>query len=92
MESQGTDSLSADNRVAPSHIVCSSICPIPSGPCLQPVNAGSQGRISPIADVEQQAILGAIAQLHGDKLMAANLLGLGKTAFYRKLKKYGEIL
>ena len=43
-----------------------------------------------MSDVEKQAILGAIKQLHGDKLMAAKLLGIGKTTLYRKLKEYGE--
>jgi DNA-binding NtrC family response regulator len=41
-----------------------------------------------MADLEKQAILGAIAQLHGDKLTAAKLLGIGKTTLYRKLKAY----
>jgi DNA-binding NtrC family response regulator len=49
-----------------------------------------EGRIAPIADLEKQAILGAIAQLHGDKLTAAKLLGIGKTTLYRKLKEYAE--
>ena len=39
--------------------------------------------------MEKQAILGTIRQLHGDKLMAARLLGIGKTTLYRKLKEYG---
>lgn len=42
-----------------------------------------------IAEMEKQAILGAIKQLNGDKLMAARLLGIGKTTLYRKLKEYG---
>jgi transcriptional regulator of acetoin/glycerol metabolism len=42
-----------------------------------------------IADVEKRAILGTIRQLNGDKLMAARLLGIGKTTLYRKLKEYG---
>jgi two-component system response regulator HydG len=41
-----------------------------------------------IADLEKQAILNTIHQLNGDKLMAARLLGIGKTTLYRKLKEY----
>jgi transcriptional regulator of acetoin/glycerol metabolism len=39
--------------------------------------------------MERDAILGTIRQLKGDKLMAAKLLGIGKTTLYRKLKEYG---
>jgi two-component system response regulator HydG len=46
------------------------------------------GQITAIADLERDAILGAIAQLNGDRLMAARLLGIGKTTLYRKLKQY----
>ncbi len=42
-----------------------------------------------IAELEKQAILNTIRQLNGDKLMAARLLGIGKTTLYRKLKEYG---
>lgn len=42
-----------------------------------------------IAELEREAILNTIRQLHGDKLMAAKLLGIGKTTLYRKLKEYG---
>jgi DNA-binding NtrC family response regulator len=47
-------------------------------------------RISRLADLEKGAILGAITQLNGDKLMAARLLGIGKTTLYRKLKQYQD--
>jgi two-component system response regulator HydG len=50
--------------------------------------AGDQGVIS-IAEMEKQAILSTIHKLRGDKLMAARLLGIGKTTLYRKLKEYG---
>jgi two-component system response regulator HydG len=51
---------------------------------------GGQGasKIAPIAEIEKQTILAAIAQLNGDKLLAARLLGIGKTTLYRKLKEY----
>ena len=42
-----------------------------------------------IADMEKEAILHTIRQLRGDKLMAAKMLGIGKTTLYRKLKEYG---
>jgi two-component system response regulator HydG len=60
------------------------------GASAKPANGGPEGKIAPMSDVEKQAILGAIKQLHGDKLMAAKLLGIGKTTLYRKLKEYGE--
>lgn len=47
------------------------------------------GGIVSIAAMEKDAILGTIQQLKGDKLMAAKLLGIGKTTLYRKLKEYG---
>jgi len=46
-------------------------------------------KILPIAEMERQSILTTIAQLNGDKLLAARMLGIGKTTLYRKLKEYG---
>jgi DNA-binding NtrC family response regulator len=48
--------------------------------------------IMPLAALEKQAILGALNRLHGDKLEAARLLGIGKTTLYRKLKEYGAVI
>jgi DNA-binding NtrC family response regulator len=45
--------------------------------------------VQPLAEMERQAILSAIRILDGDKLLAAQLLGIGKTTLYRKLKEYG---
>jgi two-component system response regulator HydG len=45
--------------------------------------------VKSLADLERDAILGAIRTLNGDKLQAAKLLGIGKTTLYRKLKEYG---
>jgi two-component system response regulator HydG len=50
---------------------------------------GSQPQLTTLAEIERQAILGAIRTLNGDKLQAAKLLGIGKTTLYRKLKEYG---
>ncbi len=51
----------------------------------------AQRGIVSIAEMEKRAILGTIRQLNGDKLMAARLLGIGKTTLYRKLKEYGIV-
>ncbi len=54
--------------------------------------SGSDGspKIIPMADLEKLTILNTIAQLNGDKLLAARLLGIGKTTLYRKLKEYAS--
>ena len=46
------------------------------------------GRVLPIAEVERHAILNAVAEAKGDKLLAARMLGIGKTTLYRKLRQY----
>jgi len=56
---------------------------------LRAVAPGKQARILPLAELEKQAILEALQQLNGDKLMTARALGIGKTTLYRKLKEYG---
>jgi DNA-binding NtrC family response regulator len=58
-------------------------------PCQQPSGDGNgTAKILPIAELEKRTILHAISELHGDKLQAARLLGIGKTTLYRKLKDY----
>jgi DNA-binding NtrC family response regulator len=59
--------------------------PIISDNC--PLERG--GAVTPLAELERQAIIETLRQLKGDKLMAAKLLGIGKTTLYRKLKEYG---
>jgi len=56
---------------------------------VRPAWGAGGGEIVSIAEMEKQAILGTIRQLKGDKLLAAKLLGIGKTTLYRKLKEYG---
>jgi transcriptional regulator with PAS, ATPase and Fis domain len=51
-------------------------------------NGHGLNKIVPMAELERQTILNAIAELNGDKLQAARLLGIGKTTLYRKLKDY----
>jgi two-component system response regulator HydG len=49
----------------------------------------SAAEVQPLAELERKAILDAIRVLQGDKLKAAQMLGIGKTTLYRKLKEYG---
>ena len=55
-----------------------------------PGNGNGNNKIVPMSELERQTILNAIAQLNGDKLQAARLLGIGKTTLYRKLKEYSS--
>src|SRR5216684_2021789 len=57
-------------------------------PIHEPGNGKGHRAIVPMAEMEKQTILSAIAELKGDKLQAARLLGIGKTTLYRKLKDY----
>jgi two-component system response regulator HydG len=54
------------------------------------IHAEDSTRIVSMSELERNTILSAITQLNGDKLMAARLLGIGKTTLYRKLKEYGS--
>jgi len=44
--------------------------------------------VVPLEELERRAILRALREAAGDKLMAARMLGIGKTTLYRKLKQY----
>jgi two-component system response regulator HydG len=54
---------------------------------LKGISAPLSG-IIPIAELEKHTILNALTQVNGDKMLAARLLGIGKTTLYRKLKEY----
>jgi DNA-binding NtrC family response regulator len=81
-------------------------CALTTGPVIQvadlpsvingsyngiPVAGNGDSKILPIAELERLSILNTIDQLNGDKLMAARLLGIGKTTLYRKLKEYSML-
>ncbi len=79
-------------------------CALSSGPVLyvfdlpSPIRSAQQpasstearDKIIPMLEVEKKTILNTIEQLNGDKLLAAKLLGIGKTTLYRKLKEYAS--
>ena len=58
-------------------------------PSAEEKKSSNSSEVTPLADLERQAILDTLRQLNGDKLTAARLLGIGKTTLYRKLKEYG---
>jgi len=60
-----------------------------AAPRVDQAGEGDAPEVRTLADLEREAILGAIRTLNGDKLQAAKLLGIGKTTLYRKLKEYG---
>ena len=55
-------------------------------------HVGERSRAEDVATLqgmERQAILQALATTKGDRIRAAQLLGIGKSTIYRKLKEYG---
>jgi len=50
--------------------------------------AGPPAVIMPLCEIEKRAILEALAYTKGDHTTAAQLLGIGRTTLYRKLKEY----
>jgi len=54
-----------------------------------PAPSSEEEPVVPLVEMEKQAILDALRKLGGDKILAARLLGIGKTTLYRKLKEYG---
>jgi DNA-binding NtrC family response regulator len=55
----------------------------PSGPM-----AGIGSAVIPLSEMERNAIVNALDYTKGDRMMAAHLLGIGRTTLYRKLKEY----
>jgi len=49
----------------------------------------SLGGVLPLQQVERRAIEQALTYTRGDRTTAAQLLGIGRTTLYRKLKEYG---
>lgn len=45
--------------------------------------------VLPLAEMEKRAIINALQYTKGDRVMTANLLGIGRTTLYRKIKEYG---
>ena len=84
------NSLERASTMSSGPIIHVADLPTPLQNLRQPAAASAlaPNRIVPIAELEKQAILSTIEQLKGDKLLAARMLGIGKTTLYRKLKEY----
>jgi DNA-binding NtrC family response regulator len=63
--------------------------PVPVAAAALGAPGSSRAPVLPLAQLEKQAIIETLRKLNGDKLLAARLLGIGKTTLYRKLKEYG---
>ena len=48
----------------------------------------SRAPVVPLVQMERKAIIDALEYTKGDRAVAANLLGIGRTTLYRKLKEY----
>jgi transcriptional regulator of acetoin/glycerol metabolism len=44
--------------------------------------------VLPLAEIERREILRALEYTNGDRSTAAQMLGIGRTTLYRKLKSY----
>jgi DNA-binding NtrC family response regulator len=59
-----------------------------AGSAVTRPQATAQLGIIPLTEMEKQAIQHALEYTKGDRVMAAYLLGIGRTTLYRKLKEY----
>ena len=59
-------------------------------PALQQteLGVGSRGGVQTLDDVERNAIVQALAECHGNKKKAAELLGIQRPTLYNKMKRY----
>jgi DNA-binding NtrC family response regulator len=63
-----------------------------AAPSIQPAGPADSSFVTPVlplAEMEKRAIINALQYTKGDRVMAAHLLGIGRTTLYRKLKEYG---
>jgi two-component system, NtrC family, response regulator AtoC len=75
------------NRDSEKRIESGALNPSASGDTCEA--AGPAGVI-PLVEMEKRAIFHAIQVAKGDRSLAADLLGIGRTTLYRKLKEYGR--
>ena len=62
-------------------------CPATRARCLRDATPAIFRGLT-LAEIERRAVLAAVEAADGDKLQAAQILGIGKTTLYRKLRQY----
>ena len=55
---------------------------------LQQTMRGNNGGVQNLDDMERNAIIAALAQCHGNKKKAAQVLGIQRPTLYNKMKRY----
>jgi DNA-binding NtrC family response regulator len=55
---------------------------------LQQVERNNNGGVQNLDDLERNAIIQALAQCHGNKKKAAQILGIQRPTLYNKMKRY----
>jgi two-component system response regulator RegA len=54
-----------------------------------PMTAVHPGATAPLVEVERDHIVRTLAQVRGNKAVAARMLGISRRAFYRQLERHG---
>ena len=55
---------------------------------VAPVSGAPTHPVLSLSEMEKRTIHEALAYTKGDRVMAAHLLGIGRTTLYRKIKEY----
>jgi DNA-binding NtrC family response regulator len=63
--------------------------PVPASCGVSAGAAYGSSQVVPLVEMERRAIVQALEYTKGDRVMAAHMLGIGRTTLYRKLKEYG---
>jgi DNA-binding NtrC family response regulator len=76
--------MAGERPLAATAVAGMSVRPSYTAPSRTPAQSG----IIPLTEMERRAIRDALEYTKGDRVMAAYLLGIGRTTLYRKLKEY----
>ena len=76
--------LARDNRISVKELPTEVQLP----PMLQQKDRGNNGGVQSLEDMERDAIIQALAQTHGNKKKAAQVLGIQRPTLYNKMKRY----